>query len=116
MNTNWGYSKYQQWAKFRNAQAHTATDQAMYPVPGDLDEANYPLMDFWRTRFVQEIRIEDSKPYPPATLYNIICGVQVNIIFIHTHEHKIKLYNNSRLQILLLNMAKHEKEFRRVQK
>ncbi len=33
-------------------------------------------LDHWLTRFVLEVRRQDGKPYPPSTLYGIVCGVE----------------------------------------
>ena len=33
-------------------------------------------LNFWLTKFVQEICKEDGQRYPPRSLYSIICGLQ----------------------------------------
>ena len=33
-------------------------------------------MNFWLSRFVLEVRKKNGEPYPPNTLYQLICGLQ----------------------------------------
>ena len=52
-------------------------------------------LDFWLTRFVLEVRKKDAKPYPPNTLYQIVCGLQRDL-----RDHgraDMKLFDNPSL-------------------
>ena len=52
-------------------------------------------MNFWLPRFVLEIRKKNGEPYPPNSLYQIVCGLQCQL-----REHgraDIKLFENPAL-------------------
>ena len=52
-------------------------------------------MDFWLSRFVLEVRKKNGDPYPPNTLYQLICGLQRQL---REHGHAdIKLFDNPSL-------------------
>ena len=49
-------------------------------------------MIFWLSRFVLEVRKKDSEPYPPNSLYQIVCGLQR---FLKDHGRAdIKIFEN----------------------
>lgn len=76
-NSCWGYDVYQKWAENRNSQIPDG-DPQMGTVPVDLSKATHMQLNFWLSRFIVEARRADGNPYPPNTIYNIICAIQVS--------------------------------------
>ena len=52
-------------------------------------------MDFWLSRFVLEIRKKSGDPYPPESLYSLICGLQRYLR--DKGRADIKLFNDTSL-------------------
>lgn len=74
-NTAFACNTYNAWAEFRNKQPQTQQDP-MGPVPLDFTKVNYPIIDYWMTRFVMEVRRKNKEQYPPNTLYNMVVAIQ----------------------------------------
>ena len=62
-NTKWASSLYENWRKSRPDQIQ------------ELQTINKPMMAFWLTRFVMEVRNAKGDEYLPKTLYQIVCGL-----------------------------------------
>ena len=66
----WALKNYEAWARNRNSIDPNHT------VPGDLLSSNDPEMACkWIQKFVMETRQESGEPYPPKSLYAILCGL-----------------------------------------
>ena len=66
----WALKNFELWVK--------ATGEAnpSDPVPQDILHSNDPvLVCKWLCKFVLETRQESGKPYPPKSLYSILCGL-----------------------------------------
>ena len=76
------------WAKSRN--------QKLLPPEQPFSLVLYELtvseIDFWLSRFVLEVRKKNGEPYPPDSLYQIVCGLQR---FLKDHGRAdIKIFEN----------------------
>ena len=73
-NTRWGVEVYNAWRNYRCKSGD--------PVP-DLTTGSLAELDAWLPAFINEARRQDGKPYPPNTLYLIVCALQL-----HLREHR----------------------------
>ncbi len=69
-STAWALRTYQSWAKQRNQRCQNQ-------CPFDLFDKTYPpdVICNALQKFVTEARREDGSPYPPKTLYQLLCGL-----------------------------------------
>ncbi len=66
----WAKKNFQEWKKERNA---TNPDK---PVPEKLlEEACPELLSKWLSFYVAETRNTKGQPYPPTTLYQLLCSI-----------------------------------------
>ena len=70
--TNWSLNVWEQWAQERNAKLLPGE----IPFSTNFCDLSMIEMDFWLSRFILEVRKLDGKPYPPNTIYQLICGLQ----------------------------------------
>lgn len=72
--TDWATSIWFQWATFRreNLIEQSESRQELLPIFTDMKEDS---MCFWIEKFVAEVRKTDGNPYPPNSLYQIVCGL-----------------------------------------
>ena len=61
--TTWAHSVWGTWCKARNIQKPVA-------------KMSLEEMDEYLSHFVFETRQQDGNPYPPKTLYQLMCGLQ----------------------------------------
>ena len=88
-NSCWGYTMYKEWAAYRQEKQ----PESQYgPVPVTLEAANYQLMDYWITCFILEAQRKDGKPYPPQTIYNIVCAIQVKLYSLLPYDIDILMW------------------------
>ncbi len=40
-------------------------------------------LDYWLTRFILEVTRKDGQPYPPSTLYGLVCSVMQYVRELH---------------------------------
>ena len=66
-NTSWGLGVFKSWREHRIRGGD--------PVP-DLLDADVKDLDRWLPLFLVEARRQDGSPYPPNTLYLIMCALQ----------------------------------------
>ncbi len=67
----WAVRNFEQWAQNRREQLPDD------PVPDDLLESSNPeVMSKWLCCYILETRQENGKPYPPKSLYGLLCGIQ----------------------------------------
>ena len=106
MLTNWAVNVWQEWAAVRNKTL--LSDERPFSV--NFCELSVTEMNFWLSRFVLEIRKKSGDPYPPESLYSLICGLQPYLLHcgsdtwftpslthtlthslthIHTHAHSL---------------------------
>ena len=50
-------------------------DEALFNCEIEMLSAHDQLINFWLCRFVLEIRQHDGERYPPASLYQLCCGI-----------------------------------------
>jgi hypothetical protein len=68
---NWASKNFLDWLKNRNEKVPND------PVPEDLFNCQDPaVVNKWLCRYVLETRQQDGKPYPPKSLYGLLCGIQ----------------------------------------
>ena len=69
-STGWAYRTYQCWARQRNQRCQNQ-------CPIDLFNKTCPpdIICNVLQKFVTEARREDGSPYPPKTLYQLLCGL-----------------------------------------
>lgn len=67
--TNWALNVWKDWT------AHRRKVCSPVDCPPHLYICKDVELDFWLSRFVLEIRRQDGQPYPPQTLYSIVCGL-----------------------------------------
>ena len=89
--TEWAVRVWKEWALARNTRL--LSDEQPFSVTFcDLTGSE---MDFWLSRFVLEVRKKNGDPYPPNTLYQLICGLQRQL---RERGHAdIKLFDNPSL-------------------
>ena len=89
--TEWAVRVWQEWALARNTRLLSDEE----PFSTTFCELTVSEMDFWLSRFVLEVRKKNGDPYPPNTLYQLICGLQRQL---REHGHAdIKLFDNPSL-------------------
>ena len=89
--TEWAVKVWKEWALARNTRLLSDEE----PFRSTFCELTLPEMDFWLSRFILEVRKKNGDPYPPNTLYQLICGLQRQL-----REHgraDIKLFDNPSL-------------------
>ena len=89
--TEWAVKVWKEWALSRN----TRFLSDKQPFSTTFCELTVSEMDFWLSRFVLEVRKRNGDPYPPNTLYQLICGLQHQL-----REHgcaDVKLFDNPSL-------------------
>ena len=69
--TNWAIKVWTEWATSRNR--NLLPDEA--PFNCEIETLSAQLINFWLSRFVLEIRRRDGERYPPASLYQLCCGI-----------------------------------------
>ena len=69
--TNWAIKVWSEWAISRNR--NLLPDEA--PFNCEIETLSAQLINFWLCRFVLEIRRRDGERYPPASLYQLCCGI-----------------------------------------
>ena len=67
---NWAEKNLKEWAASRS------TLMPNEPVPNLLECRDPSEFNKWLCRYVLETRQENGKPYPPKSLYNLLCGIQ----------------------------------------
>ena len=70
--TNWTVRVLTDWALTRN----TKLLPEEKPFSSTFYELSVAEMDFWLSRFVLEVRKANGDPYPPNSLYQLVCGLQ----------------------------------------
>ena len=66
----WALRNFEEWARARNERTKAE------PVPNDLlSTDDHVKLCKWLCKFVMETRQESGKPYPPKSLYSILCGL-----------------------------------------
>lgn len=74
-STMWAFNIYKAWAKFRNSQLQTLSEEYPFAPVEELKTASKKEINFWLTRFILEINKGDGTPYPANSLYLIACGL-----------------------------------------
>ena len=69
--TKWAVKVWTEWATSRNKKL--LSDEA--PFSCKIEKLSAQLINFWLCRFVLEIRRRDGERYPPASLYQLCCGL-----------------------------------------
>ena len=83
---------WEEWAQNRNANLLPGEK----PFRTNFCDLSIPEMDFWLSRFVLEVRKQkDGEPYPPNTLYQLVCGLQRQLR--ESGRAEIKLLDNPSL-------------------
>ncbi|CAK8685214.1 unnamed protein product [Clavelina lepadiformis] len=71
----WAFNVWREWARKRNLTSE-GIPGAVGRVPLDVGKATEAELDYWLSKFVQEIRRKDGNPYPSHTLMQIVMGIQ----------------------------------------
>ena len=67
-NNRWALNNYSEWKNSRQSSSE--------PVPeGLLSSRDDQLLCKWLCRFAMETRQENGKPYPPRSIYLLLCGL-----------------------------------------
>ncbi len=69
-NTSWSVNVWRQWRTQRMQIRGSTLD-----CPPHLLICNVHELDYWLSRFVLEARRTDGQPYPPQTLYGLVCSL-----------------------------------------
>ena len=81
-NNTWAIQNFNEWALSRNSRSPDD------PVPEDLLSSNdADVMCKWLCLFVMETRQKSGCPYPPSSLYSILCG-----LYRVCHSNGVKFY------------------------
>ena len=82
----WSMRVFREWKAERNERC----DDGAESCPDDLlDNPNCEKLNYWLSRFVAETRKRDGKQYPPATIHQILAGLQRHILEKHPMVPKI---------------------------
>ena len=73
----WAVDNFEEWRKWRNK--HRPHDPAP-PSTELLSSGDAPLLNKWLSRYVVETRGEKGRAYPPATIHNLLCGLQHHML------------------------------------
>ena len=73
--TEWAVRTWKEWALCRNSRLLSGEQ----PFSPTFTELSVPEMNFWLSKFVLEVRKKNGEPYPPNTLYQLICGLQCQL-------------------------------------
>ena len=68
-STSWAVRVFQSWREQRNKSISELCPEKL------LEEPTVENLNYWLSRFVIEVRREDGKPYPPASINNILAGL-----------------------------------------
>ena len=89
--TEWAVKVWKEWALASNTRLLSDEE----PFSTTFCELTVSEMDFWLSRFILEVCKKNGDPYPPNTLYQLICGLQRQLC---EHGHaSIKLFENPSL-------------------
>ena len=73
----WAVDNFEEWRKWRNE--HRPQDPAP-PSTELLSSGDAPLLNKWFSRYAVETRGEKGRVYPPATIHNLLCGLQRHML------------------------------------
>ena len=68
-STDWAVRVFKAWREQRSEEIDGKCPDNL------LEDPSVDALNFWLARFVVEVRREDGKPYPPATINNILAGL-----------------------------------------
>ena len=68
-STDWAVRVFKAWREQRSEEIDEKCPDNL------LEDPSVDALNFWLARFVVEVRREDGKPYPPATINNILAGL-----------------------------------------
>ena len=77
-NTNWAVKVWREWRTNRFQQCNSTLD-----CPPHLLLCSNSELDYWLSKFVLETRRLDGQPYPPRTLYGIVCSIMRYVRELH---------------------------------
>ena len=83
---NWCVAIWEEWT--------TARRNMYVEYPPPLLQCSLEQLNNWLSRFALEVRRKDGEPYPPSTLYSIVCGLQRHIREVNP---TISFFNNPEL-------------------
>ena len=69
-NTNWAVKVWRDWRGHRLQMCNSTLD-----CPPHLLLCSNSELDYWLSKFVLEARRLDGQPYPPRTMYGIVCSI-----------------------------------------
>ena len=69
--TKWAISNLESWKRKHNESVLVEADR----VPDNLFSKSSSVIDHWMAHYVAETRNYKGEPYPPKTLYQLICGL-----------------------------------------
>lgn len=72
--TKWVFNIYKAWARFRNTQLQTLSEEYPFVPVDELKTASPKEIDFWLTCFILEGNKGYWMPYPANSLYMIACS------------------------------------------
>ena len=68
--TSWAVNVWREWRSHRMQACGSSL-----ACPPHLLLCRDHELDYWLTRFILEVRRKDQQPYPPQTLYSLVCGI-----------------------------------------
>ena len=82
-NNKWAVKMFHQWQINRSVKVPVLDAGGAYgdlskvqPLSTDLANMDANALNFWLSKFVQEVAHSEGKVYPARTLYGIVCGIR----------------------------------------
>ncbi len=83
-NTTWAVNIWKEWT------SHRRSICSPLDCPPHLLLCTVGQLDTWLSRFILEIRKNDGQPYPPQSLYSIVCGLMRYVRELHPEVNFFK--------------------------
>ena len=84
----WARSIFEEWQRVRASKLAVVEVglfkdyevQKVQPLSTPLIEMDAMTLNYWMSKFVQEVSKSPQERYPPKTLYQIVCGIRRDLI------------------------------------
>jgi hypothetical protein len=108
-NTSWALRVWKDWAAYRRcnlAEDEHAELLEDFVLMKESDQA------FWLCRFVCEVNRRDKKPYPPNTVYQLVCGLMRGLNWKRRDEGKpeVNFFENAEYSLLKATLDSRMKQ------
>lgn len=76
--TKWAVTVFNEWKVSRRekeVKLRSSSEKPLQNLDTELKEMNAESLNYWLTKFVEEVSKKDGEAYPARSLYLIVCGL-----------------------------------------